>query len=63
MARIPVTVQGSSPGACGELTMPFSLRGCITRFGAYATGELGCHPEAFNPVLKEVDFTVVSLTA
>jgi hypothetical protein len=25
MARIPVTVQGSSPGASGELTMAFIL--------------------------------------
>ncbi len=33
------------------------LRGHISRFGAYATDELGRHPGAFNPVLKEVDFT------
>jgi hypothetical protein len=39
------------------------LRGHITRFGAYATDELGCHPEAFNPMLKEVDFTALSLAA
>jgi hypothetical protein len=30
MARIPVTVQGSSPGASGELTMPFILPGALT---------------------------------
>ena len=36
------------------------LRGHITRFGAYATDELGRHPGAFNPVLKEVDFTNTS---
>ncbi len=39
------------------------LRGHITRFGAYATDELGRHPEAFNPVLKEVDFTILGLAA
>ena len=43
--------------------MPFILRGHITRFGAYTTDELGCRPEAGNPVLKEVDFTAVSLAA
>jgi hypothetical protein len=37
------------------------LRGHITRFGAYATDELGRHPGAFNPVLKEVDFTTLGL--
>jgi TnpA family transposase len=39
------------------------LRAHITRFGAYATDELTRQPEAFNPVLKEVDFTAVSLAA
>ena len=39
------------------------LRGHISRFGAYATDELGRHPEAFNPVLKEVDFTTLGLVA
>ncbi len=39
------------------------LRDHITRFGAYATDELGRHPEAFNPVLKEVDFTTPGLAA
>ena len=39
------------------------LRGHISRFGAYATGELGRHPGAFNPELKEVDFTTPDLTA
>jgi hypothetical protein len=39
------------------------LRGHITRFGAYANDELGRHPEAFNPLLKEVDFTILGLAA
>ncbi len=34
------------------------LRAHITRFGVYATEELGIEPEALNPVLDEVDFTV-----
>jgi hypothetical protein len=33
------------------------------RFGAYATDEFARQPEAFNPVLKEVDFTAVSMAA
>jgi hypothetical protein len=33
------------------------LRGHISRFGGYATDYLNRQPEAFNPVLKEVDFT------
>ncbi len=33
------------------------LRAHISRFGAYATDDLTRPPEAFNPVLKEVDFT------
>jgi TnpA family transposase len=32
------------------------LRAQFTRFGAYATDELGVTPEAFNPVLAGVDF-------
>ena len=39
------------------------LRGHISRFGAYAADELGRHPGAFNPVLKEVDFTTPGLAA
>jgi hypothetical protein len=39
------------------------LRFHISRFGAYATDELAHQPEAFNPVLKEVDFTVLDLAA
>jgi TnpA family transposase len=39
------------------------LRSHITRFGAYATDELALIPAAFNPVLKEVDFTTVDLAA
>jgi TnpA family transposase len=35
------------------------LRSHISRFGAYATDELTHQPEAFNPVLKEVDFTAL----
>ena len=35
------------------------LRAHISRFGAYATDELTRQPEAFNPVLKEVDFTAL----
>jgi len=39
------------------------LRGHISRFGAYATDELGRHPEAFNPMLEEVDLTTLGLAA
>ena len=39
------------------------LRAHISRFGAYATDELAHRPPAFNPVLKEVDFTAVDLAA
>jgi hypothetical protein len=39
------------------------LRAHISRFGAYATDDLTRQPEAFNPVLKEVDFTARSLAA
>jgi TnpA family transposase len=37
------------------------IRAHISRFGAYATDELSSRPEAFNPILKEVDFTADSL--
>ena len=37
------------------------LRAHVSRFGAYAIDELTHQPEAFNPVLKEVDFTAVDL--
>ena len=39
------------------------LRAHISRFGAYATDDLTRRPEAFNPVLKEVDFTAPALSA
>ena len=39
------------------------LRGHISRFGTYATDELTRQPEAFNPELKEVDFTALNLAA
>ncbi|WP_433235016.1 DUF4158 domain-containing protein [Streptosporangium sp. CA-135522] len=39
------------------------LRAHISRFGAYATDEIGVQPAAFNPELKEVDFTVLNLAA
>jgi hypothetical protein len=39
------------------------LRGHISRFGAYATDDLKHQPEAFNPVLREVDFTALGLAA
>ena len=39
------------------------LRGHISRFGAYATDDLNRQPEAFNPVLEEVDFTAPPLAA
>jgi hypothetical protein len=39
------------------------LRSHITRFGAYATDELAVIPAAFNPVLKEIDFTTLDLAA
>jgi len=39
------------------------LRAHISRFGAYATDDLTRQPEAFNPVLKEVDFTAPALAA
>lgn len=43
--------------------MPPYLRGHISRFGAYATDDLNRQPEAFNPVRREVDFTVPALAA
>jgi hypothetical protein len=39
------------------------LRGHVSRFGAYATDDLARQPEAFNPVLKEVDCTAQPLAA
>ena len=39
------------------------LRAHINRFGAYATDELTHQPGAFNLVLKEADFTALSLAA
>ncbi|MEU0485573.1 Tn3 family transposase [Streptosporangium sp. NPDC006013] len=39
------------------------LRAYIRRFGAYATDEIGGKPAAFNPELKEIDFTAVELAA
>jgi Tn3 transposase DDE domain len=39
------------------------IRAHISRFGAYATDDLNRQPEAFNPVLKEVDFTAPALAA
>jgi len=39
------------------------IRAHISRFGAYATDDLARQPEAFNPVLKEVDFTALGLAA
>lgn len=39
------------------------LRSHISRFGAYATDDLKRQPEAFNPVLTEVDFTALGLAA
>jgi TnpA family transposase len=39
------------------------LRRHISRFGAYATDDLTRRPEAFNPVLEEVDFTPPALAA
>jgi Tn3 transposase DDE domain len=39
------------------------MRAHIGRFGAYATDELAHQPEAFNPVLKEVDFSTLDLAA
>jgi hypothetical protein len=36
---------------------------CISRLGAYATDALTHQPEAFNSVLKEVDFTALGLAA
>ena len=35
----------------------------MSRFGAYATDELGRRLGAFNPALKEVDFTIPGLAA
>ncbi len=48
-------------GQLGALS-PY-LRAHISRFGSYATDELGHRPEAFDPVLKEVDFTTLDLAA
>ncbi|MFI9597475.1 hypothetical protein [Nonomuraea sp. NPDC052265] len=39
------------------------LRAHISRFGAYATDEIGVRPAAFNPELTEIDFTTVGLAA
>ncbi|MFF5211051.1 Tn3 family transposase [Streptosporangium sp. NPDC000396] len=39
------------------------LRAHIRRFGAYATDEIAEEPAAFNPDLKEIDFTAVDLAA
>lgn len=39
------------------------IRAHISRFGAYATDDLARQPEAFTPVLKEVDFTALGLAA
>nr|WP_255423093.1 transposase [Nocardiopsis sp. FIRDI 009] len=39
------------------------LRAHISRFGAYATDVLGIEPEAFDPALDEIDFTVLDLAA
>ncbi|MGH3238421.1 MAG: Tn3 family transposase, partial [Streptosporangiaceae bacterium] len=39
------------------------LRGHISRFGTWATDDLARRPEAFNPVLEEVDFTAPPLAA
>jgi hypothetical protein len=39
------------------------LRRHVSRFGAYATVDLERRPEAFNPVLEEVDFTPTALAA
>ena len=35
----------------------------LENHGAYATDDLTRQPEAFNPVLKEVDFTAPALAA
>ncbi len=48
----------------GQLsTLSPYVRAHISRFGSYATDELGHRPEAFNPVLKEVDLTTADLAA
>jgi TnpA family transposase len=39
------------------------LRAHIRRFGAYATDEIAEQPAAFNPDLKEIDFTATDLAA
>nr|WP_051753572.1 hypothetical protein [Streptosporangium amethystogenes] len=39
------------------------LRAHISRFGAYATDEIGVEPAVFNPELKKIDFTVLDLAA
>ncbi|MET9066897.1 hypothetical protein [Streptosporangium sandarakinum] len=39
------------------------LRAHIRRFGAYATDEIAERPAAFNPELKEIDFTTVEPAA
>ncbi|GIH78274.1 transposase [Planobispora longispora] len=39
------------------------LRAHIRRFGAYATDEIAHEPAAFNPELKEIDFSAVGLAA
>jgi hypothetical protein len=52
-----LVAEGWTITAAGLGALSPYLRGQISRFGAYATDELGRQPGAFNPVLKEVDFT------
>ena len=61
--RTLAAAAGLSPSRVHQLVAAADLRGHISRFGAYATDELGRHPGAFNPVLKEVDFTTSGLAA
>ncbi len=58
-----LAAEGWTITAAGLGALSPYLRGHISRFGAYATDELGRHPGAFNPVLKEVDFTTPGLAA
>ncbi|GAA3586417.1 hypothetical protein GCM10022419_080730 [Nonomuraea rosea] len=39
------------------------LRAHISRFGAYAPDDLRRRPDPFDPLLKEVGFTVIELAA
>jgi hypothetical protein len=52
MARIPVTMQGSSPGASRELTMPFILPGAAEQHRALVRQRVGVRYDAWTGRLR-----------